>query len=190
MKLEMHQNSLFAILLRSQWWISFAIALAITGVARLVLPAEYAAYAFFFALPFLVIGAVAGWRQLRAPSAGRVARTVEKVRAMAWSDFAAALENGYERDGYLVKRLDGAAAEFEVRKDGRRTLVSSKRWKAARTGIEPLRELDAARRAHDAHGGIYVAVGEVSDNARAFAAEKGIRIADGTELARLLRGSL
>ena len=34
MKLTMNENSLFAILLRSSWWISFAIAGAVTAVAN------------------------------------------------------------------------------------------------------------------------------------------------------------
>ncbi|MBS1216539.1 MAG: restriction endonuclease, partial [Proteobacteria bacterium] len=78
MKLKMHENSLFAILLRSPWWISVAIAAGIVIVARFFLPD---AYAFFVGLPFFVIGVMAGWKQLRAPSASRVAETLESVRA-------------------------------------------------------------------------------------------------------------
>jgi restriction system protein len=109
---------------------------------------------------------------------------------MQWGDFSAAIEDAFRRDGYAVSRLNGAAADFEMTKAGRVSLVSCKRWKVARTGIEPLRELDAARRAREAHECVYVAAGEVTDNARAFAAQKNIRLAQGAELARLLRGSV
>ena len=61
-----------------------------------------------------------------------------------------------------------------------------KRWKATRTGIEPLRELEEACRAREAHGCIYVAAGEVTEGARAFAAQKSIRLVQGAELAKLL----
>ena len=71
-------------------------------------------------------------------------------------------------------------------KGWRSTLVGCKRWKAMRTGIEPLRELDAARRAREAHGCIYVATGEITAQAAAFAAEKNIRLLQGAELARML----
>jgi restriction system protein len=68
----------------------------------------------------------------------------------------------------------------------RSTLVACKRWKAMRTGIEPLRELDGARRAMTENGGaaecIYVATGEVTAQARAFAAERNIRVVEGAEL--------
>ena len=83
MKFQIAKDSLFAILLRSPWWISIAIAAGIVAVVNFVLPAVPAGYAVFAALPFLVIGAVAGWRQLRQPSAARVDDTLEAVRAMS-----------------------------------------------------------------------------------------------------------
>lgn len=183
MKLKMHENSVFAILMRSQWWISIAIAAGIVVVARFFLPD---AYAFFVGLPFLVIGVVAGWKQLRAPSASRIAETVAAARAMSWAEFSGAVEDAFRRDGYSVTRLDGKEADFELVKAGRTTLVGCKRWKAARTGVEPLRDLDAARRAGEANDAIYVSTGEISDGAAAFAAENRIRLLQGTDLAGLL----
>ena len=64
--------------------------------------------------------------------------------------------------------------------------MSCKRWKVARTGIEPLRELDrgeerAGRARMHSHFD-----GDISDNARAFAMEKSIQLVGGPELARLL----
>jgi restriction system protein len=183
MKFRMHENSLFAILLRSPWWVSIAIAAAIAAVAAFLVPPTFAVAA---AAPFLLIGSVAVWRQLRAPSAARIERTLGAVRAMSWSDFADALEDAFRRDGYAVSRLDGAAADFEMTKAGRTSLVGCKRWKAARTGIEPLRDLDAARRAREAHECIYVATGEFTDGARTFATDRNIRVLHGAELAKLL----
>ena len=43
MKLRMHENSLFAILLRSRWWISFAVGFGLYGAVRLFLPEAYGA---------------------------------------------------------------------------------------------------------------------------------------------------
>lgn len=186
MKLRMAKDSLFAILLRSPWWISIAVAAGIVAVVRLVLPGVPVAYAVFAALPFMVIGGIAGWRQLRQPSRARVVDTLEFVRTMSWGDFSGALEDAFRRDGYAVSRLAGPAADFELTKGGRTSLVACKRWKVARTGVEPLRDLDEARRARDAHEGIYVATGEVTDGALKFAREKSIRVVRGAELAKLL----
>jgi len=185
MKFPIAKNSLFAILLRSPWWVSIAIAAGIVVVARLVLPGVYA-FAFFAALPFIVIGGVAGWRQLLAPSAARVAGTLEAVRAMSWGDFSSALTDALRDDGYAVSPLTGAAADFELAKAGRISLVACKRWKAARTGVDPLRDLHEAKRTREAHECIYVATGEITDGARAFALERNIRVIHGAELAKLL----
>jgi restriction system protein len=186
MKFQMAKNSLFAVLLRSPWWISIGIAALVTSLAKAIMPAIPLEYAVFAGLPFLVIGTIAAWRQLRAPSATRVASTLEAVRAMSWADFSAALEDAFRKDGYNVSRVDGAAADFEMTKAGRTSLVACKRWKVARTGVEPLRDLHAAKDAHEANECIYVATGEITDGARKFALEKKIRLVDGVELAKLL----
>jgi len=183
MKFPMAKNSLFAILLRSPWWISIVIAAGIVAAARLVVPEVYA---FFAALPFIVIGGVAGWRQLRAPSAARIADTLEAVRAMSWGDFSSALADAFRDEGYTVSRLTGAAADFELTKAGRISLVACKRWKAARTGVDPLRDLYDAKCAREAHECIYVAAGEITGGARAFAVESNIRLIHGAEFAKLL----
>jgi restriction system protein len=183
MKFQIAENSLFAILLRSSWWMSIAIAAGVVAAARLVLPEVYA---FFAALPFIVIGGIAGWRQLRAPSAARIAGTVEAVRAMSWEDFSSALSDAFREDGYTVSRLTGAAADFELAKAGRISLVACRRWKVARTGVDPLRDLVDTQRVREAHECIYVATGEITDGARAFALEKKIRLIYGADLAKLL----
>jgi restriction system protein len=155
-----------------------------------VLPEAYAPYAIFVSLPFIGIGSYAGWQQLRAPSAASIAATLEALRALSWDDFSSAIEDAFRRDGYGVTRLNAADADFELTKAGRVSLVGCKRWKVARAGVEPLRELDAARHAREAHECIYVAAGEITDNARAFAAGKNIRLLHDTELAKLFRSKI
>jgi restriction system protein len=184
----MHKNSLFAVLLRSPWWISIAVAVGIGVLGRFALEkfSLPGIYAVFFGLPFFVIGCYAGWQQLRAPSAERIAATLESLRAMSWDEFSAALEGAFRRDGCIVTRPDAAGADLELVKSGRVTLVACKRWKVARTGIETLKELDAAREARAAHECILVAAGDITDNARAFAAEKNIQLLHGAGLVRLL----
>jgi len=183
---RMNENSLFAILLRSPWWISAAVGSGIAAAAFSLLRDDWRWFGIFAGAPFLVIACIALARQVRAPSSRRVASTLEGVRAMSWNDFAAALETGFKRDGYAVSRLAGPAADFEIAKEGRRAVVSGKRWKVKQTGIEPLRELQGAKDARDAHECIYVVAGDLTDNARAFAAQKRIRLIGGAELTKLL----
>jgi restriction system protein len=133
-----------------------------------------------------VIGCIAAWKQFQAPSLARIDRTLGWVRAMSWVEFSRTIEAAFRRDGYEVSTVNGAAADFLLRKDGRSALLSCKRWKVARTGVEPLHELHAATEARNAQDCIYVATGEFTDNARAFAVKHAIRLVAGPELARLL----
>jgi restriction system protein len=187
MKLKMSENSLFAILLRKPWWISILIAAVVSVAASMLFPKAYAVYGVSAGFPFFVIGVIAAARQWRTPGAALVAHTLETVTAMSWRDFADAIEAAYRRDGYEVKRREGGA-DFEIVKAGRKSVVSCKRWKAANTGTEPLRELVTAAESCGAHERIYITIGQLSDNARRFADERGIRVVRETGLAELLRG--
>ena len=108
------------------------------------------------------------------------------VSAMNWREFQPVIERGFNADGYTVTRLQGAA-DFRLVKAGRVSVLCCKRWKAANHGVEALRELDAARDAQEAHEAVYVALGEISDNARQFAATRKIRLMTGQELTLLLQ---
>jgi restriction system protein len=182
--MRMAQNSLFAILLRSPWWVSFVAAAGIFAALRMLLPALYAA---FFALPFAVIGCYAGWRALRAPSAASVSEALQALGAMTWEEFRAAVEEGYRREGYTVSRLAVEGADLQLVKAGRTALVACKRWRVARTGIEPLRQLHDLRRNREAQDCLYLCGGELTDQARAFAAENKMHIVAGPQLATLAR---
>jgi restriction system protein len=192
MPFKMAENSLFAILLRKPWWISAAIGVAIGLVGVALLPETLRAAGALGGFPFLVIGVVAAWRQSKLPSAARVAQTQQVVAAMAWPAFAALLEQALVRDGYSVRRGgSGDAADYVLERQGRRTLVSARRWKSARTGLEALRALQAAREAASddlPNDALYIGLGELTDNARPFAAEKRIVLWQAAELAHALRG--
>jgi restriction system protein len=177
------KDSLFSILSRAPWWISVAVGAALFATTRLFLP-DIAAVA--SALPFLGIACYAGWRQLHAPGAMNVAATLDKVRSMSWENFSAVMAEAFRRDGYAVTEVFKGAVDLQLEKNGRITLVGCKRWKVAQTGIAPLRELTDAKKAQDAAECIYVAAGGFTANARAFAAEKSIRLLHDAPLAELI----
>jgi restriction system protein len=185
----MAENSLFAILLRSPWWISIVIAAIIAAIARASLRDEFVIYGALAGTPFLVIGIVAASRQLRVPSAKCVAVTLDAIGAMPWREFSDKVEEAFRRNGYEVARLSGGGADYAMTKSGRTALLSCRRWKAASSGIEPLRELQTAMKARDAHESIYMTAGDVSDSARRFAKERNIRLLQGAELAQLFRST-
>ncbi len=187
MKLKMAKNSIFAVLLRSPWWMSAGVAVLLSAGGFAALPLEYAAMGVFAAVPFAVIAIMAAYKQLRAPSATRVQAVAEATAAMSWADFANTVEAGFKRDGCEVERLQTPGADFALSKDGHVAIVSAKRWKAARVGVEPLRELQAVREKRGAREAIYIALGDVSDNAWKYAKAQGVSLMTAPELAKLLR---
>ena len=162
---------------------SILLAGGVFFLARIWFPEGLAMFA---SLPFFGIGLYAAFQQLRRPGEKRIARTLERARALPWEGFRAALEEGFRREGIAVTPADDGA-DLVLSKHGVVTLVACKRWKANRTGIEPLREFDAATRERGAHARLYVATGEVTDNARKFAHDNRIKILQEEDLVRLLK---
>ena len=181
--MRLPENSLFAILLRARWWVSVMVGLIIFFFVRAFAPVGYAIFA---AAPFWGIAVYAAWKQLRRLSAKKIAAILEHARGQPAEEFLKALEEGFKRGGYSVTRTTGAPADLELNHEGRLTLVVCRRWKAVRTGVDPLREFEFSTAERVAFGRIYIAGGEITDQARTFAAEKSIRLVEGEDLARLL----
>lgn len=190
MRLRMAQNSLFAILLRKPWWISLMVATTLSVVAMAALPRDSALYGLSAGIPFTIISIIAAYRQLRAPSPARVSRTLEAVSAMSWREFSDAVERGFKGDGYRVVRDPAVGADFEISGSGRTVMVGCKRWKAATTGIEPLRALHSAATERGVKEMVYITIGQMTDNAWGYATEQGIHIMKEDGLAALLRNTI
>ena len=184
----MAKKSLFAVLLRSPWWVSVLIALSAASLGFALLPDALRMGGALSGLPFLVIAGIAAWRQWPLPSAARIEDTRLALAAMAWPGFASLLEQAFRRDGYVVEPGKTEGVDYVLERRGRRMLVSARRWKTARVGVEALRALQAARDAAEAPDALHVALGTLSDNAVAFAAEHRITVWQASELAHALRG--
>lgn len=188
MKLQMAENSLFAILLRKPWWVSLGIAAVLGLVAMALLPPAYRVVGALSGFPFVVIAALAAWRQRRLPSQAEIAQTRQALAAMNWPAFSSLLEQAFRRDGYSVQRSTAKGVDFELERQGRRMLVSARRWKSARSGIDALQPLQVQREAIHAADALFVGLGPISDTARPFAAQHRIAVWQAAELAQALRG--
>ncbi|QDQ87802.1 restriction endonuclease [Alcaligenaceae bacterium SJ-26] len=190
MKLKMAKNSLFAILLRNPWWISACVALAFVGVAFAVLPPEYAPVGAIGAFPFVVIAAIAGWKQMRAPRPAQLEAVRGEVAAMNWKAFAARLEQSWQAAGYQVEVSSQEGADWLLRIENRRIAVSARRWKSAHTGLEPLTRLLQAGEQLEANERWYIALGQPSESAAAYAARQNIRLIDEIGLTRIFSANI
>lgn len=185
--IRMHRNSLFAVLLRKPWWVSGAIGVAIGLAAAALMPADWRGVALLTGLPFLVVSGIALVRGYGRPGQAEVERMAQTARAQAWPAFAEQLQGAFTRDGWTVQRVDAASHDFMLERSGRRMLVAARRWKSAHLGLEPLRTLQAAREAGDVADALCIALGEISDPARRFAASQRIAVWQAAELAQALR---
>jgi restriction system protein len=186
-KLKMAENSVFAILLRSSWWISVVVGAIIVVLCLALLPKDIRFVGAAGSLPFLVIGAMAAKRQWNQPSAAATEALLAQASAMSSRDLQAWLSRAWQAEGYAVTTLQQGAADLQLARNGQTTLVQSKRSKAGVHGIEPLRALhEAASQAGAAS--VYVLLqGELSDNARVFARDQKIVLLQNLELATLLK---
>jgi restriction system protein len=185
-KLKIAENSLFATLLRSPWWMSFAAAAALALISLAALPSRFVVFGLMTALPFLIIGIIATFRQLRAPSARTVEQTLQRAATMPWREFGDTLEQAYRQQGFTVTRIEGQAADLQLIQGAQTTLVTGRRWKAGSHGVEPLRALDKARQALDASHCVYITLAEPKDTTRRFAEQNAISLLSGPALVQLL----
>ena len=186
MKFKMSEKSLFAALLRAPWWVSFLVMLAVALVAGALLPDAYKTAGMLGAFPFLVIGVMAAWRQRNAISASRIQELLEQARGMGWRDFSVLVEEALRQQGFVVARLTDGPADFQIEKNGRVTLVSAKRWKAATVGAEHLRELLAARESRDAFSCTCMSLGIFSQAAIDLANNSPMQLLGSANIAQLM----
>lgn len=184
-KFKMSEKSLFAVLLRSPWWISFVLVAVIALLAGALLPEEYKGVGMLGGFPFFVIGCMSLWRQRNLLSPALVEKGLEKLGGMSWRDFSVVLDTAFTRQGYTVTQLSGTA-DMLLEKRGVRTVVSAKRWKAAAMGLEPLRELVSRRDALEASNSVCISLGQVSVKAQEYAADNRITLIMGADLVILV----
>ncbi|MEQ1774529.1 MAG: restriction endonuclease [Burkholderiales bacterium] len=175
-------RTLFSILLEQPWWISALVGVGLFGVAQVVFPPV----APFVALPFFLICAYVGYRQLRTVSPGNAVERLQALRELSWEPFSAIITNAYRRDGYEAMPVNKSAFDFLLTKQGRVTLLQCRRWKANQLGVGPLEELAKAVVSEDAHNAICISAGEFTPKAREFVSNKPITLVHGIELAALV----
>ncbi|WP_027015485.1 restriction endonuclease [Comamonas composti] len=183
----MAENSLFAILLRSRWWISLAVAALIIVLCMALLPQEAKFVGSMGSLPFIVIGAMALKRQWKEPSPAQARQLLEVATALSARDFSQRLQAAWRAEGYEVQPCGHPAADWILSRAGKTTWVLARRYKAGSHGVEPLRALQQAADEAGAATTAYVLLqGSLSENAAALAKQHSIVVLQDRSLALLL----
>src|SRR5258708_15004030 len=110
---------------------------------------------------------------------------------MSWREFETLVGEGFRRRGYSVKETGGGGpdggVDLVLSKDGEKTLVQCKQWKAFKVGVSTVRELYGVMAADGAAAGFVVTSGRFTQEAVAFAAGRNIHLMDGAALMKLLK---
>jgi restriction system protein len=198
------------------WWARVALAVvsylvlsalarpvAVTGVhpgdiAHVATQAIWKAFAyagqFIVPLACLIAAVVSGYRrherkQLVSNVTG--ASSSDALGDMTWREFEVLVGEGFRLQGYEVSETGGGGADGGVdlvlRKDREKYLVQCKQWKAFKVGVTVVRELYGVMAAHGAAGGFVVTSGRFTDEAKAFADGRNIRLVDGPKLFGMIK---
>lgn len=197
------------------WWAGLALALASYVVFHTIAsrplapidPRQVAA-----AIPGMYLRGIAGALQYIAPIVCLVGAAVsffrrkkrdalvanttastsaDALNGMTWQEFEMLTAEAFRLQGFEVKEQGGASPDGGVdlvaRKGGETYLVQCKQWRAFKVGVDVVRELYGVMAAQGAAGGYVVTSGQFTQDARAFAEGRNVRLVDGPKLFGLLQ---
>jgi restriction system protein len=168
------------------WWLADTAAL--TPFAQVIRQfVQWFGYGFAFL--FMLCAFFSFLTQVLRGKRFDATRFIAEIRGLTWRQFETFIGEYFRRQGYLVVETPEGpdnGVDLVLRKDGEKTYVQCKHWKAKHVGVEKVRELLGSMTAGGAQNGILVASGNYTQPAATFALECGIRLIDGAELAALL----
>lgn len=149
-----------------------------------------------FVLPLILLGgATAGFfAQRRRSKLFNTVASSESTSAlsdMTWREFEALVQDAFRLRGYTVRRLGGAGPDggidLVIERDGEKTLVQCKQWRAFKVGVGVVRELYGVMAAKGVPAGVVVTSGTFTQDAIEFAFGRSILLIAGEELHGLIR---
>jgi restriction system protein len=147
-------------------------------------------------VPLILLGgAAAGFfaQRRRAALVTAVASSdsASSLSEMTWPEFEALVQEAFRLRGYAVQRLGGdgpdGGVDLVLERDGEKTLVQCKQWRAFKVGVSVVRELYGVMAAKGATAGIVVTSGTFSQDAIDFAEGRNVRLIEGKELHGMIR---
>lgn len=119
------------------------------------------------------------------------AQSATALNGMPWREFEILVGEAYRLQGYRVTETGGDGADggvdLALDKGGERFLVQCKQWKAIKVGVDVVRELYGVMAAKGATGGFVVTSGRFTQDAKAFAEGRNVKLVDGPELFGMIK---
>jgi len=119
------------------------------------------------------------------------AKGADALDGMSWREFEMLVGEAFRLQGFGVSETGGGGADGGVdlvlSKGTEKFLVQCKQWKAYKVGVDVVRELYGVMAAKGATGGFVVTSGSFSDDAKAFADGRNVKLVDGHRLFGLIK---
>lgn len=116
---------------------------------------------------------------------------LEKIN---WRDFEGLVAECFRQQGYRVVERGGdgpdGGVDLELYMASDKYLVQCKQWKTSKVGVATVRELYGVMTAERAIGGFVVTSGAFTDDAKAFAEGRSIKLVDARKLHAMVGGKL
>ena len=117
-------------------------------------------------------------------------RSSNALERMNWREFEGLVAETFRHKGYRVVERGGdgpdGGVDLELYQGADKYLVQCKQWKSSKVGVAIVRELFGLMSAEHAVGGFVVASGEFTQEAKAFAEGRSIRLVDARKLRVLI----
>jgi restriction system protein len=118
-------------------------------------------------------------------------KSADALDGMSWQEFEMLTGEAFRLQGFDVEEQGGTQADGGVDLVARRGseiyLVQCKQWRALKVGVDVVRELYGVMAARGAAGGYVVTSGQFTEDARAFAEGRNVRLIDGGKLFGMLQ---
>lgn len=119
------------------------------------------------------------------------AKGADALDGMSWREFEILVGEVFRLQGFSVSETGGGGADGGVdlvlSKGTEKFLVQCKQWKAYKVGVDVVRELYGVMAAKGATGGFVVTSGSFSEDAKAFANGRNVKLVDGHRLFGLIK---
>ncbi len=193
------------------WWVGVALALvsyvvlhrmAAPAAPAAVQPGQMAGFAvramvtglasigqYLVPLICLAGAAMSAWkRRQRQSLVADVANAkgADSLDGMSWREFEILVGEAFRLQGYKVSETGGGGpdggVDLVLTKGAEKFLVQCKQWKAFKVGVDVVRELYGVMAAKGAAGGFVVTSGSYTNDAKAFAEGRNVKLVDGQRL--------
>jgi restriction system protein len=116
---------------------------------------------------------------------------LDRASSLTWSQVKNLLRSTYQRRGYSVESVPGdrAPVDMVMHKEGRKIFLEFRHWQVWEVPDKAVHELAGYASGAGADHAVMVTSGHFSENARNYAAQRGVELVDGAHLKNFVAGT-